>query len=108
MRLPQLGNDAGPLKLEAREWDNEYHCFNVIDDPDEQHNLGEQACAPLPDLARSTFHVMPNITPPGRPQTDWGRSNRRSESESELDSESDFNAKAQRRKGAKAQRERGE
>jgi glucan phosphoethanolaminetransferase (alkaline phosphatase superfamily) len=67
------GMMQGPLKLEAREWDNEYHCFNVIDDPDEQHNLGEQACAPLPDLARSTFHVMPNITPPGRPQTDWGK-----------------------------------
>ena len=67
------GMMQGPMKLEAREWDNEYHCFNVADDPDEQHNLGEQACAPLPDLARDTFHVMPNITPPGRPQTDWGK-----------------------------------
>ncbi len=43
----------GPMKLEAREWDDEYHCFNVAQDPDEQRNLGEQACAPLPDLARS-------------------------------------------------------
>ncbi len=43
----------GPLKLEAREWDNEYHCFNVIEDPrEESNNLGEQACWPLPDLAR--------------------------------------------------------
>jgi glucan phosphoethanolaminetransferase (alkaline phosphatase superfamily) len=67
------GMMQGPLKLEAREWDNEYHCFNVKDDPDEQKNLGEQACAPLADLARDTFHVMPNITPPGRPQTDWGK-----------------------------------
>jgi len=63
----------GPMKLEAREWDNEYHCFNVLDDPDEQNNLGEQACWPLADLARSTYHVMPNVTPPGRPQTDWGK-----------------------------------
>lgn len=67
------GMMQGPLKLEAREWDNEYHCFNVLEDPDEQNNLGEQACAPLADLARGTFHVMPNKTPPGRPQTDWGK-----------------------------------
>jgi glucan phosphoethanolaminetransferase (alkaline phosphatase superfamily) len=66
------GYMQGPLKLEAREWDNEYHCFNVLDDPDEQTNLGEEACWPLPDLARATYHVMPNLTPPGRPQTDWG------------------------------------
>ncbi|APR86722.1 Putative hydrolase [Minicystis rosea] len=67
------GMMQGPLKMEAREWDNEYHCFNVLDDPDEQNNLGEQACWPMPDLARATYHVMPNITPPGRPRTDWGK-----------------------------------
>jgi glucan phosphoethanolaminetransferase (alkaline phosphatase superfamily) len=67
------GMMQGPLKLEAREWDNEYHCFNVLDDPEEQNNLGEEACWPLPDLARAVYHVMPNITPPGRPQTDWGK-----------------------------------
>ena len=62
----------GPIKIEAREWDAEYHCFNLLDDPQELNNLGERACAPLPDLARRTFHVMPNITPPGRPHVDWG------------------------------------
>jgi hypothetical protein len=66
------GMMQGPMKLEAREWDDEYHCFNVLEDPDEQNNLGEQACWPMPDLARKTYHVMPNITPPGRPRTDWG------------------------------------
>ena len=35
--------------------------------------LGEARCAPLPDLARQTFHSMPNITPPGRPVVNWGK-----------------------------------
>jgi hypothetical protein len=65
------GMMQGPLKLEAREWDNEYHCFNVIDDPEESVNLGEDACWPLPDLARATYAVMPNVPPPGRSQ--WGK-----------------------------------
>jgi hypothetical protein len=63
----------GPLKLEARKWDNEYHCFNVLEDPEETNNLGEQACWPMPDLARATFHAMPLVTPPGRYQVDWGK-----------------------------------
>jgi glucan phosphoethanolaminetransferase (alkaline phosphatase superfamily) len=67
------GMMQGPMKLEAREWDDEYHCFNVLTDPEEQTNLGEQACGPLGDMARSLYHVMPNVTPPGRPQVDWGR-----------------------------------
>jgi hypothetical protein len=67
------GMMQGPLKMEAREWDNEYHCFNVLEDPDETNNLGEQACWPMPDLARATFHAMPNVTPPGRYQVDWGK-----------------------------------
>ncbi|WP_437735227.1 sulfatase-like hydrolase/transferase [Sorangium sp. So ce1335] len=66
------GMMQGPLKVEAREWDGEYHCFNVLEDPLELTNLGEQACAPLPDLARALFHEMPNVTPPGRKPVDWG------------------------------------
>ena len=67
------GMMQGPLKLEAREWDNEYHCFNVLDDPDESQNLGEDACWPMPDLARATYAIMPNVTPPGRPAVAWGK-----------------------------------
>lgn len=63
----------GPMKIEAREWDGEFHCFNVLDDPDEVKNLGEPACAPLPALARELYHVMPNVTPPGRAAIDWGK-----------------------------------
>jgi membrane-anchored protein YejM (alkaline phosphatase superfamily) len=49
----------GPLKIQAREWDDEFHCVDVLADPDEQNNLGEDACAPLPDLARAMFGPMP-------------------------------------------------
>ncbi|MFO0589316.1 MAG: sulfatase-like hydrolase/transferase [Polyangiaceae bacterium] len=63
----------GPMKIEAREWDGEFHCFNVLDDPDELNNLGEGPCTPLTELARQTYHAMPNITPPGRPVVNWGK-----------------------------------
>ena len=74
MRLSEWwGNDAGPFEGRgAREWDGEFHCFDVASDPEELLNLGESRCAPLPDLARQLFHVMPNVTPPGRAQVDWG------------------------------------
>jgi len=67
------GMMQGPMKIEAREWDGEFHCFNVLDDPDELSNLGEEACAPLADLARATFFEMPVVVPPGRPVVDWGK-----------------------------------
>lgn len=49
----------GRLKLEAREWDDAFHCFDVIADPEERVDLGERACAPLADVARATFGPMP-------------------------------------------------
>ena len=67
------GYMQGPMKIEAREWDGEFHCFNVLDDPDELNNLGEGPCTPLTELARQTYHAMPNITPPGRPVVNWGK-----------------------------------
>lgn len=63
----------GPMKMEAREWDGEYHCFNLKKDPEELSNLGERACAPLPDIARSWFPEMPDATPPGRAKVNWGK-----------------------------------
>ncbi|MEZ4308154.1 MAG: sulfatase-like hydrolase/transferase [Polyangiaceae bacterium] len=67
------GMMQGPMKLEAREWDGEFHCFNIKDDPGELNNLGEGPCAPMPELARAMFHSMPNVTPPGRPVVNWGK-----------------------------------
>ena len=67
------GMMQGGLKVEAREWDGAFHCFDVDEDPREVDDLGERLCAPLPDLARGLFDVMPNLTPPGRTAVDWGK-----------------------------------
>jgi hypothetical protein len=65
------GMMQGSRKIEAREWDNQFHCFDVANDPEERVDLGERLCAPLPDLARKTFHAMPDVTPPGRTPVAW-------------------------------------
>jgi glucan phosphoethanolaminetransferase (alkaline phosphatase superfamily) len=67
------GMMQGPLKVQAREWDGDYHCFDLRIDPEETNNLGESACGALPLLARAQYHVMPNVTPPGRAKTNWGK-----------------------------------
>ncbi len=67
------GMMQGARKIEAREWDGAFHCFDTSLDPSESTDLGEARCAPLPHIARQTFHVMPNLSPPGRPQVDWGK-----------------------------------
>lgn len=67
------GMMQGSRKIEAREWDGTFHCFDLLDDPHEKTDLGERLCAPLPDLARQIFPSMPNVTPPGRPEVDWGK-----------------------------------
>ncbi len=66
------GMMQGPIKIQAREWDGEFHCFDLRADPEETNNLGEQACGNLPQLARSLFHVMPNSKPPPRPKISLG------------------------------------
>jgi hypothetical protein len=54
----------GPLKLEAREWDASFRCFDVLADPAEEVDLGEDACAPLPAIARDMLGPMPVAEPP--------------------------------------------
>ncbi|MBK9261855.1 MAG: sulfatase-like hydrolase/transferase [Polyangiaceae bacterium] len=66
------GMMQGPLKVVAREWDGEFHCFDLRYDPEETNDLGEPACGALPLLARSLFHVMPNVKPPQNPKFNWG------------------------------------
>jgi hypothetical protein len=53
----------GPLKLEAREWDFDWHCWNVLADPREEHELGPKACHPLDDLATQLFGGLPRTAP---------------------------------------------
>jgi glucan phosphoethanolaminetransferase (alkaline phosphatase superfamily) len=66
------GMMQGALKLEARGWDTEFHCFDLVADPGEEINLGEQACAPLPDLARALFGPMPFEEWPNAKEVLWG------------------------------------
>jgi len=53
----------GPFKLEAREWDFDWHCWNVADDPLEARDLGPVACAPLVNAARSLYGDLPRNAP---------------------------------------------
>jgi arylsulfatase A-like enzyme len=50
----------GGLKLEAREWDRSWHCWDVLADPAEQHDLGVDACADLIPFAQRTFGGLPS------------------------------------------------
>ncbi len=66
------GMMQGRMKIEAREWDNEFHCFDVLNDPEESTDLGEAACAPLPSLARNLIGKMPVQTWPTGKDLLWG------------------------------------
>ena len=53
------GYMRGQMKLEARAWDPEWHCFDVALDPHETRNLGLAACGDLGKLALVTFGRLP-------------------------------------------------
>ncbi len=50
---------AGNKKLEAREWDFSWHCWDLEQDPKEQHDLGAAACPELVAYAKQTFGRLP-------------------------------------------------
>jgi hypothetical protein len=54
----------GMMKIEAREWDSDWQCFNLLDDPKELKNLGAPACGDLAEQAFKTFGTLPNGTTP--------------------------------------------
>jgi phosphoglycerol transferase MdoB-like AlkP superfamily enzyme len=49
----------GTRKLEAREWDYEWHCYDLKDDPKEKNDLGAKACPDLVNYAMKTFGRRP-------------------------------------------------
>jgi glucan phosphoethanolaminetransferase (alkaline phosphatase superfamily) len=49
----------GWRKLEAREWDHQWHCYDLEQDPKEKHDLGPEACPDLVDFAQKTFGRLP-------------------------------------------------
>jgi glucan phosphoethanolaminetransferase (alkaline phosphatase superfamily) len=60
----------GSRKLEAREWDFDWHCWDVAADPFERHDLGARACADLPDIAQRVLGGLPrNAAEPAGPLT---------------------------------------
>jgi arylsulfatase A-like enzyme len=53
----------GSVKLEAREWDFDWHCWDVVADPLEQHDLGREACGALAATATTLFGGLPRNAP---------------------------------------------
>jgi len=49
----------GSLKLEAREWDFDWHCWDVAADPFERHDLGVGACGDLAGIAQRLLGGLP-------------------------------------------------
>lgn len=52
---------SGAKKLEAREWDMTWHCFDVLEDPREQHDLGAAACGDLATRAEALHGGLPGL-----------------------------------------------
>jgi glucan phosphoethanolaminetransferase (alkaline phosphatase superfamily) len=60
----------GSRKLEAREWDFDWHCWDVDADPFERHDLGARACGDLQEAAQRLFGGLPrNAAEPAGPLT---------------------------------------
>jgi arylsulfatase A-like enzyme len=49
----------GWRKLEAREWDQKWHCYDLQTDPKERNDLGAEACPDLVEFATQTFGRLP-------------------------------------------------
>lgn len=54
------GMMRGRMKLEAREWDSQWHCYDVLADPREEHDLGVAACGDLATIAQSVHGGLPS------------------------------------------------
>jgi glucan phosphoethanolaminetransferase (alkaline phosphatase superfamily) len=57
------GMMLGTRKLEARQWDGAWHCFDLATDPREERDLGSGACAPLVPEAERIFGGLPGARP---------------------------------------------
>lgn len=56
---PNWGATRGSLKLFAGEGERAWHCFDVMNDPDEEHDLGAAACGDLRTLAEGDGRGTP-------------------------------------------------
>lgn len=55
------GMMLGSRKLEAREWDTTWHCYDVLADPNEQHDLGPAACGDMATRAEALHGGLPGL-----------------------------------------------
>lgn len=56
----------GFRKVEAREWDWRWHCYDLALDPEERHDLGPSACPELVEFASATFRRLPGHAEDGK------------------------------------------
>ncbi|HEX8793670.1 MAG TPA: sulfatase-like hydrolase/transferase [Polyangiaceae bacterium] len=56
---PNWGAMRGPFKLFAGEGERAWHCFDVASDPDEEHDLGADACGNLRAIAEGAGRGTP-------------------------------------------------
>jgi hypothetical protein len=61
------------LKLEARAWDSNWHCFDVDRDPYEVHDLGLAACGDLQSRSLATFGRLPGGSRDEQERDDTGK-----------------------------------
>jgi len=57
------GVARGTFKLESREFDADWHCWDLARDPHEQHDLGTESCAELKSAAEGFFGRLPREAP---------------------------------------------
>ena len=50
----------GSRKLEAREWEKRWHCYDVLADPREERDLGPEGCGDLPATAERVYGGLPS------------------------------------------------
>lgn len=67
------GMMLGPLKVLAQIEDQQYLCFDVLQDPGEKHDLGQAACSGLIAEADKTFGMLPKDLRRLRDRPDFGR-----------------------------------
>jgi glucan phosphoethanolaminetransferase (alkaline phosphatase superfamily) len=53
----------GKMKLEARAWDSQYHCWDLALDPTESANKGDAVCSELVERAGAIYGRLPGMKP---------------------------------------------
>jgi glucan phosphoethanolaminetransferase (alkaline phosphatase superfamily) len=71
-RKPNWGLMQGSLKIQARDMDSTFHCFDLAKDPGETRDLGQAGCPALWAAATKLYPVFPPKFGRLRNQKAWG------------------------------------